>query len=148
MKVQTIKTLLLTVIAFLTVLLIFQACEKTQTTSFVGTHILEKSIFKVTATANDKIWLEAKEFTDSRCPINVNCVWAGVATAKISFKDDTEEQIIELCKGACSVVAKPKTQEILIKNVSYIVELIDLTPYPGTYNKTETAKATITITKK
>jgi len=148
MKIQTTKTVLLSIVLMLTMLLFFQACDKTSETNFVGTHMLEKNKAKETIAEGNKIWIEAKEFTDSRCPINVDCVWAGVATAKISFKDDAQEQNIELCLGACDVANKPKTQEITIKAVNYIVELKDFTPYPNLGDKPADSKATIVITKK
>ena len=148
MKIQTTKTVLLSIVLMLTMLLFFQACDKTSETNFVGTHMLEKNKAKETIAEGNKIWIEAKEFTDSRCPINVDCVWAGVATAKISFKDDTKEQTIELCLGACDVVSKPKTQEITIKNIDYTVELSDLNPYPNLGDKADNSKATLIIKKK
>jgi len=148
MKIQTTKTVLLSIVLMLTVLLFFQACDKTSETDFVGTHMLEKNKAKETIAEGNKIWIEAKEFTDSRCPINVDCVWAGVATAKISFKDDAKEQTIELCLGACDLVSKPKTQEITIKNIDYTVELSDLTPYPNLGDKPDNSKATLIIKKK
>lgn len=148
MKIQTTKTVLLSIVLMLTMLLFFQACDKTSETNFVGTHMLEKNKAKETIAEGNKIWIEAKEFTDSRCPINVDCVWAGVATAKISFKDDTKEQTIELCLGACDVVSKPKMQEITIKNIDYTVELSDLSPYPKLGDKPDNSKATLIIKKK
>lgn len=144
---KTTKNILLSIVAVLTLLMFFQACEKTSDNNFVGTHILEKNKAKETIAEGNKIWIEAKEFTDSRCPINVDCVWAGVATAKISF-DDTQEGTMELCLGACDVVNKPRTQEITIHNITYIVELKDLSPYPKFGDKPHDSRATIIISKK
>lgn len=144
---KTTKNILLGLVVVLTLLVFFQACEKTSETYFIGTHVLEKNMAKQVVAEGKQIWIEAKEFTDSRCPINVECVWAGVATAKISF-DDTPEGTIELCLGACDVVSKPKTQEININSIVYTVELKDLTPYPEFGVKQEEKKATIIIKKK
>lgn len=142
---KTTKNILLGVVAMLTLLVFFQACDKIAHTDFEGTHVLEKNMAKQVVAGGKQVWMEVKEITDSRCPINVECVWAGIATAKISF-DDLPENTVELCLGACDVVSKPRIQEITINSVIYTVELKDVTPYPG--DKQEDKKATIVITKK
>lgn len=144
---KTTKNILLGVVVVLTLLMFFQACEKTSEINFIGTHILEQNKAKETIAEDKKIWIEAYEFTDSRCPINVDCVWAGIATTKIRF-DDTPEGIIELCLGACDVVSKPRIQEITINNITYTVELKDLNPYPKFGEKPTELRATIIINKK
>ena len=144
---KTTKNILLGFVAILTLLMFFQACDKISYTEFEGTHVLEKNMAKQVVAEGKQIWMEIKEIEDSRCPVNAACVWAGVATAKISF-DDIPENTVELCLGACDVVSKPKTQEITINSIVYTVELKDVTPYPGPGVGPKDKKATIVIAKK
>ena len=144
---KTTKNILLGFVAILTLLMFFQACDKISYTEFEGTHVLEKNMAKQVVAEGKQIWMEIKEIEDSRCPVNANCVWAGVATTKISF-DDIPENTIELCLGACDVVNKPKTREVKIKDIIYIVELKDLSPYPKFGEKPSESRATIIINKK
>ncbi|RZL46854.1 MAG: hypothetical protein EOP00_13725 [Pedobacter sp.] len=90
--------------------------------------------------------IKAADLEDSRCPINALCTWEGVATGKFTFKDNSKEQTVELCLGACAIVSKPKTQELTLNGNLYTIELSNLSPYPGTTK--ENRKATIILTKK
>ena len=61
--------------------------------------------------------------TDSRCPVNVVCVWAGEATARFAFREQGEApQFVEFRLHT----------DVIINN--YQLSFIDLFPYPHTEN--------------
>ena len=145
---KTTKNILLGIVAILTLLLFFQACEKSRTIDFSGKYVIKvgesKNVPQNTTFAN----LTFQEYSDSRCPANAQCVWQGVAQAKFKLKTDQNEQLIELCLGACDVISKNTNQEFTVNGVIYTVKFIELTPYPGTGNANEKAEATIVVQKK
>jgi len=139
--------LILTSIAFILTALVFvQACKKGNAIDLSGTYTISAGENLHIPENRNTVTISASNFADSRCPINADCVWAGVATGSFTFKDSSKEQEIELCLGACEVVSKPKTQDITLNGVAYTLELKDFTPYPGTTK--ENMKATIVLTKK
>ncbi|MDZ4679503.1 MAG: hypothetical protein SH848_04470 [Saprospiraceae bacterium] len=60
---------------------------------------------------------------DSRCPLDVVCVWAGMAEVKLWFKQDQVEQT-----GLLNTLDDPGSITVFGKTV----RLIDVTPYPQT----------------
>ncbi len=145
---KTTKNILLGIVAILTLLLIFQACEKTNTIDFSGKYVIKVGE-TISVPQNSKLaLLTFQEYTDSRCPINVNCVWEGAAQGKFKLKTEQNEQTIELCLGGCNVISKPTLQEFNVNGVTYTVKLIELTPYPGSSQANEIAEATILVQKK
>ncbi|TCC89469.1 hypothetical protein EZ428_17410 [Pedobacter frigiditerrae] len=141
---KLIKTYLVMLLAALT----FIGCKKQTSLDLSGTYTI-KSSAKLFIPKNRNIaTLTASDFADSRCPANAICVWEGVGTVKIKFKDEVKEQTIELCTGGCAVVSKSKAQDITLNNLNYTVELTELSPYPGTGTANSTKKATIVIKRK
>ena len=82
-----------------------------------------------------------KLVTDSRCPSDVVCVWAGTAIIELGTCD-IEGGAIEL------EIYKPV--EYSINDQKYYIELTALSPYPSVAHPTNVNdyKATITIKKK
>ena len=126
----------------------YLGCKKQTDLDLSGTYILKSGQSLSIPTNRNLASLTAAELTDSRCPANAICVWEGIGTGKFIFKDNTKEQTIELCIGACAVVSKPKTPEIILNSITYTVELTSLNPFPGTGTANETVKATILLKKK
>ena len=58
---------------------------------------------------------------DSRCPVDVNCVWAGNAKIKLRFSKGSDEEVVEL-----NTTLKPQT----IDFGGYRFKLAGLTPRP------------------
>ena len=145
---KTTKNILLGLVVILTFLLFFQACEKSNTVDFSGKYVIKVGETKNVPQNTNLATLTFQEYTDSRCPANVQCVWEGAAQGKFKLKTDQSEQIIELCLGGCNVISKNTNQEFNVNGVIYTVKLIELTPYPGTGNANEKAEATILVQKK
>lgn len=67
------------------------------------------------------------ELSDSRCPANVVCVWEGVAIAKFSFKTNTSQHLLTLATKKFPNLTSTDTTV-----AGYHIQLLDVTPYPGT----------------
>lgn len=148
MSIKQTKTVLLGVILLLSFLLFIQACEKSNTTSLIGTLILPANETKTVVYQGKSISITASDFKDSRCPINANCVWQGYASVKITFKDDVKEQDLTFCMGGCSTVAIPLIETVTLNGTTYKIKLEDITPYPSLDKmKPESSKAKITLSQ-
>lgn len=81
---------------------------------------------------------------DSRCPIDVVCVWEGTAVAKFSFSVNDDEHDIRL-----STVNLPGIYSSDTVLMGYKIEFLDLQPYPQTNNNHSMSdyQAEIKITK-
>ena len=65
--------------------------------------------------------------SDSRCPANAMCIWQGAATATFSFTKNGATHRFDLS----TITMKPNyTKDTII--AGYKIELINLSPYPGT----------------
>jgi hypothetical protein len=76
---------------------------------------------------------------DSRCPMNAYCLWAGNATVSLKLKKRLVEQV------ALNTFVEPKHVEFL----QYVIELIQLDPYPpdATPIDQEDYTATLVVTR-
>lgn len=76
--------------------------------------------------------------TDSRCPANAVCVWAGIAVARFTFRHEGREYpfMLSLMPG------QPK-QDTIIKG--YFIEFFELNPYPGIYSDTKAPGVTAEV---
>ena len=87
------------------------------------------------------LMLELNEINDSRCPVNVQCIWAGNAKAKLLVTGAGSEKIsLELCLGQCDSNFKEIDRvSFKVDNKSYSLVLNKVDPYPGTGNAKKTA---------
>lgn len=65
--------------------------------------------------------------SDSRCPHNMDCIWAGVGVAKFTFHKNNEFHTLTL---ATMNVTNQYSKDTTV--AGYKIELLDLHPYPGT----------------
>ena len=148
MSFKQIKIVLRGVIILLTLLVFFQACEKSDSTDLMGSLTLSANETKNVAHQGKNITITASDFNDSRCPPNANCIWEGYASVKITFKDDVKTQDIVLCLGGCNIVTIPVIDKVTLNGTTYKIKLEEITPYPTTdKNKPETSKAKITFSE-
>ncbi|RZK46455.1 MAG: hypothetical protein EOO87_23540 [Pedobacter sp.] len=127
------KTLLLlkSVVLMLSILTFVQACKKTSYGTIEGNYNLRANE-TINLPKNSANTLTVSDFADSRCPINADCVWQGVATIKVAITENEKTQNLELCKGGCNVTKQATIQEFTINDVAYTIELADMKPYPST----------------
>jgi len=78
---------------------------------------------------------------DSRCPINANCVWQGVAVAKFTFKNGTADH--QLTLATTKFPGFPSTDTVVS---GYRIRLVNVTPYPGTATP-EPTRAILEVTR-
>ena len=112
-------------------LLLMSNC-KTQTskpeTSVVSNNTIKIDLEKQVKIPNSKITLKFKEVTeDSRCPVDVTCVWEGVATVNIEASSGNQTNNFSV-----------GTRDFLAKNISksfsfsgYRFTVTELIPQPG-----------------
>lgn len=72
--------------------------------------------------------LVLKSISDSRCPINAQCIWAGYTKAYFKLTGNNIDQEIILCKGECGTLES--VANIKINGIDYSLKLVDITPYP------------------
>ena len=148
MYIKQTKTVLLSVIVLLTLLLFFQACEKSDSTGLIGTITLADKETQTIVHQGKSITITASDFNDSRCPTNANCIWEGIAIVKITFKDDVKTQELNLCLGGCNIAQTPKIGTVTLNRTTFKITLEEITPYPTTdKNKPGTSKVKITFSE-
>lgn len=130
MSIKQTKNVLVSIIALLIVLIFIQACEKTSSTSLIGTLSISENETKTVSHQGKNITIKATDFKESRCPINANCIWQGYASVKITFKDDVKEQELILCTSGCSVANIPIVDKVTLNGTTYKLKLENITPYP------------------
>lgn len=75
-----------------------------------------------------KITLELKQVSeDSRCPVNVTCVWEGIAVVDLTATNGSETRNIQLATKDF----EPKNTKKSINYAGYKISLQDVRPYPG-----------------
>lgn len=89
--------------------------------------------FKVdlgTTVTSDGIKIEFEAvLEDSRCPVDVQCVWAGQARVKVNISSaDMPEESLDLIVGK-------KEKDVLCVVDGYVLKAINLAPYPDTTNE-------------
>ena len=127
MSIKQTKTVLLSVIALLSLLVFVQACEKSDSTGLIGTITLADKETQTLLHQGKSITITASDFNDSRCPVNADCVWQGNATVKITFKDDLKTQDIVLCLGGCNIAAIPVIDKVTLNGTTFNIKLEDIT---------------------
>ena len=99
------------------------------------------SVYEKAVNSENGLLLEVFEINDSRCPVNVNCIWAGNAKVKLSISGtDMEKADLNFCLGQCDKQFQ-EADTVLFQqdDQSYTLILTKVEPYPGTANRTKTA---------
>ena len=108
----------------------------------------ELELNKTAEVEGEKLGITFSKKQDSRCPLEVNCIQAGKATATLQLisKGGTEEVKLEV-KGLChkedGSCGESKTAG------GYNIKLISINPYPGSEgaHNNESVKAKLVISK-
>jgi hypothetical protein len=78
---------------------------------------------------------------ESRCPINANCVWQGVAIGQFSFRLSGVQH--QLLLATTKYPGRPSTDTTV---AGYRIRLVNITPYPGT-TTTQPTRAILQVTR-
>jgi len=125
------KTLL-----FAPVLLLMSNCTtKSQAqTSENGNNTITIGINKTAKIPNSKINLEFKNILeDSRCPVDVTCVWEGIAIVDLKASAANETKEFQVATRDF----QPKSATKSFSFSGYRFTLTDLKPYPGGKQESE-----------
>jgi hypothetical protein len=84
-----------------------------------GTKDVKLSINKQTIASGSKLKIKLIEIKDTRCPVDVDCVWAGNAVIKFSLsKGNSAAKTFELNSGIEPMSVSYQGYEIKIKEIS------------------------------
>ncbi|MEO6230511.1 MAG: hypothetical protein ABJB11_02615 [Ferruginibacter sp.] len=124
-------------------MLLFTACKKQKHTTQNGLIPVMDCINFSTSNGTITCCLDSV-INDSRCPANVNCIYAGSAAARFKITKNSKQQIITLSlKPVSTMPVQYSTEEMVL---GYKISFTALTPYPGLapYNYAD-YKAELTI---
>ena len=117
------------ILFFAPAILLMSNC-KTQTKSEPqkSDGIMTLGVNKKAIIPQSKISIEFTQIAeDSRCPIDVTCVWEGIAVADLTIKNGTESKQIQLATR--DFQPKNVTKSIIYEG--YEISLQEIKPYPG-----------------
>lgn len=143
------KTLLFlkSVVLLLSILTFAHACKKTSNYAVEGNyHLRADQTINLPKDGESK--LTVSDFVDSRCPINVECVWQGAASVKVALVIDGKTENFELCKGGCNITKQATLKEFAVNGITYTIELADMKPYPTTIKANIKQVAELVIKRK
>ena len=81
--------------------------------------------------------LHFRDIEDSRCPLDVTCVWEGKVTVMINIQNQTHKNAAYFTPGFTSTY-----------HIPYEITLVDIQPYPiSTLDATDEYVATLSISK-
>lgn len=120
----------------------FTACSKDDENQYIAPSLIPlESGIQLGQSGKTSLSFDAV-VSDSRCPANALCTWAGIAIAKFTFKEGSRSYPFML-----SIMPGYPKQDTLIGG--YYIEFSDLKPYPGleTASGKTVPKAEVRITK-
>ncbi|UZR98627.1 hypothetical protein [Chondrinema litorale] len=151
-------------ISFLFIFLLMFSCKDDQvnpdTTEFkIGEEFeLEYKIDeKVLSTAtNLALEFTLQSVSDSRCPENANCFWAGntKVNGEIKSKESDEQIELDFCLGDCFSEGHPEgytiqdTVDFDLDDKSYMAVLKAVTPFPSLIDTADTKTVLVEILEK
>ncbi len=92
--------------------------------------------------------IQLLNISDSRCPSNVVCVWAGNANISLNITNTKETKDVQLCIGDCARFGGlPNEIEIIFGNANYVIIFEALTPYPSDLSSEPRQSATLKLIK-
>lgn len=121
---------------FAPILLLMSNCttQSQAQTSESGNNTITIGINKTAKIPNSKINLEFKNIVeDSRCPVDVTCVWEGIAIVDVNINSGKETEDFQVATRDF----QPKNATKSFSFSGYKFTLTDLKPYPGGKEESE-----------
>jgi hypothetical protein len=99
------------------------------------------------STIENGLKVSVESISDSRCPTNVQCIWAGEAGVNLNIKSrqDSTKIILKISPAKNS---QPDTLAFSLNQTAYQAILYSVNPYPDTSKPQGDLKAKITISQK
>jgi len=96
---------------------------------------------QTTALESDNIKVKLLNVTDdSRCPSDVVCIWAGQVNVLVNVTKNDENL------GDVTITLGASNPDLAVKNVGdYLVEVIEVNPYPISTHKIEPSEYIVTL---
>ena len=91
--------------------------------------------------------IQLLNISDSRCPSNVVCVWAGNANISLNITNTKETKDVQLCIGDCALFGLSNEIEIIFGSASYVIIFEALAPYPSDLSSEPRQSATLKLIK-
>jgi hypothetical protein len=91
----------------------------------------------------DQLTFRLTDLTDSRCPANVQCVWAGEAKTAVELELRGQKAQTTLKLGGDRKSADSDSVNVAVGGRSFTVLLREVQPYPGA--GTDTPRATFVV---
>lgn len=123
----------------------FSACKSSDTTPSDSISLgLHQS-----GRLGSEVVVRVDSIQDSRCPLNVNCIWAGQAKVKLLLSKDTDSTAVRLSLGADpgSSNKRPDSTTVSLRSESFKVILREVNPYPGSTATSQPQTAVVQVTK-
>lgn len=115
------------------------ACKKGNVHFNHQLQVFKDQPFKI----DDDLSVKLNTINDSRCPKNVQCIWAGNVVVNLSLlKNDKEADTDNLCLG-CNPNSDTKIFDVNGKQ--YKIKLIEVNPYPDSSNANPDDKASVIV---
>jgi hypothetical protein len=100
------------------------------------------------ARIDQSVTVKVDSIQDSRCPVNVQCVWAGNAKVIFTLSDASVSKSGNLCLGACGKGFRTQdTTTVQLGQAPYQVILTGVTPAPNTDSSNVQKQAAIQVKK-
>jgi hypothetical protein len=124
----------LTFSLLLSILFLVACGEKSVSPTHEGSCLHDFSLQKdAQTTINNDINVKLIDITDSRCPVNANCIRMGEAQATFRISQGGKTSDVTLCIGECNGRNKnTDTTTVSVNNHSYRLILKEIQPYPTT----------------
>ena len=125
--------------------LFFSACKSSETTP---SDSISLGLHQSGRLGSDVV-VRADSIQDSRCPLNVTCVWAGQAKVKLLVSKATDSTTVRLSIGANidGTNKRPDSTTVSLKNETYKVVLRSVNPYPKESTSSQPQTAVVQVTK-
>jgi hypothetical protein len=88
-------------------------------------------------TTSQGLIIHLQNITDSRCPSDVTCIWAGQVNATLVIQSSTSKSIV--------TVSKSPGKNFTVPFDNYAIQLIDVKPYPKSGHSTSLSDYIITL---
>ncbi|MBQ0769650.1 MAG: hypothetical protein KBT58_10175 [Bizionia sp.] len=92
--------------------------------------IITKLPIEKTATVNGVAIKFLSVVSDSRCPKNVNCIWAGEVIVLVEVQQEAQEAIEKTITIGFKRNPTGSETDIIYKNQSFTIKAINVSPYP------------------
>ncbi|WP_097130655.1 hypothetical protein [Spirosoma fluviale] len=123
--------------------ILFSACKSNETTP---TESISLGLHQ-SGRLGSEVVVRVDSIQDGRCPMDLNCIWAGQAKVKLLLSKGTDSKFARLLLGPDGSNKRPDSTTVSLKNERYKVILREINPYPSLANQGKPQTAVVQVTK-